>query len=160
MQEGRGQPGVQQANEYPIHFSTLALQQLEDLGFDYGIEIEEDDQEDKFTFELGANRPDQLSIEHLLYTLKVYLQIEPIRNYTFLPPKEKIIVKNATKQVRPFIVGAILRDVTLDQAAYDSFIDFQDKLHQNYCRKRKLVAIGTHDLDTIQGPFVYDAKPP
>ena len=36
----------------------------------------------------------------------------------------------------------------------------QDKLHQNICRKRTLVAIGTHDLDTIQGPFVYDALPP
>lgn len=37
---------------------------------------------------------------------------------------------------------------------------FQDKLHQNICRKRTLVAIGTHDLDTIQGPFTYDALPP
>ena len=27
-------------------------------------------------------------------------------------------------------------------------------------RKRSLVAIGTHDLDTVQGPFIYDAKPP
>ena len=27
-------------------------------------------------------------------------------------------------------------------------------------RKRSLVAIGTHDLDTLQGPFIYDAKPP
>lgn len=36
----------------------------------------------------------------------------------------------------------------------------QDKLHQNICRKRTLVAIGTHDLDMIQGPFVYDALPP
>jgi phenylalanyl-tRNA synthetase beta chain len=26
--------------------------------------------------------------------------------------------------------------------------------------KRTLVAIGTHDLDTIKGPFVYDAKAP
>jgi hypothetical protein len=26
----------------------------------------------------------------------------------------------------------------------------QDKLHENICRKRTLVAIGTHDLDTIQ----------
>nr|KAG5691848.1 hypothetical protein BaRGS_033452 [Batillaria attramentaria] len=43
---------------------------------------------------------------------------------------------------------------------YNSFIDLQDKLHQNLCRKRSLVAIGTHDLDTIKGPFVYDAKPP
>ena len=28
------------------------------------------------------------------------------------------------------------------------------------CRKRSLVAIGTHDLDTVQGPFIYNAKPP
>lgn len=27
-------------------------------------------------------------------------------------------------------------------------------------RRRTLVAIGTHDLDTIQGPFIYDALPP
>lgn len=36
---------------------------------------------------------------------------------------------------------------------YESFIDLQDKLHQNLCRQRKFVAIGTHDLDTIEGPF-------
>lgn len=28
------------------------------------------------------------------------------------------------------------------------------------CRRRTLVSIGTHDLDSIQGPFIYDAKPP
>lgn len=27
-------------------------------------------------------------------------------------------------------------------------------------RKRSLVAIGTHDLDTVRGPFTYDALPP
>lgn len=54
----------------------------------------------------------------------------------------------------------MLRDVTFNSARYASFIDLQDKLHQNICRKRSLVAIGTHDLDTIQGPFTYDALPP
>lgn len=53
-----------------------------------------------------------------------------------------------------------MRDVTLNSARYASFIDLQDKLHQNICRKRSLVAIGTHDLDTIQGPFTYDALSP
>lgn len=43
---------------------------------------------------------------------------------------------------------------------YESFIDLQDKLHQNIGRKRTLVSIGTHDLDTIQGPFIYDAQKP
>lgn len=33
-------------------------------------------------------------------------------------------------------------------------------MHWLLFRRRTLVAIGTHDLDTIQGPFIYDAKPP
>lgn len=62
--------------------------------------------------------------------------------------------------MRPFIVAAILRGVSFDAARYASFIDLQDKLHQNICRKRALVAIGTHDLDTVEGPFSYEALPP
>lgn len=62
--------------------------------------------------------------------------------------------------MRGHLVAAVLRNVTLTQDAYNSFIDLQDKLHQNIGRKRSLVSIGTHDLDTIQGPFTYDAKAP
>ncbi len=43
---------------------------------------------------------------------------------------------------------------------YNSFIDLQDKLHHNLCRQRKFVAIGTHDLDTIEGPFRYMCRDP
>ncbi len=70
------------------------------------------------------------------------------------------IVRPETLLVRPFVVCAVLRGVTFDEARYNSFIDLQDKLHQNICRKRSLVAIGTHDLDTLQGPFTYEALPP
>uniref|UniRef100_A0A8C1XQD8 Phenylalanine--tRNA ligase beta subunit n=1 Tax=Cyprinus carpio TaxID=7962 RepID=A0A8C1XQD8_CYPCA len=55
---------------------------------------------------------------------------------------------------------AVLRNITFTQERYESFIELQEKLHQNICRKRTLVAIGTHDLDTISGPFTYTAKPP
>jgi len=50
--------------------------------------------------------------------------------------------------------------VKFTQARYESFIALQDKLHQNLARQRTLVAIGTHDLDTLQGPFTYEALPP
>lgn len=53
------------------------------------------------------------------------------------------------------MVAAVLNNVQLTQERYDSFIDLQDKLHQNICRRRTLVAIGTHDLDTVEGPFTY-----
>lgn len=39
-----------------------------------------------------------------------------------------------TSQIRPFVVCAVLRGVTFDEARYNSFIDLQDKLHQNICR--------------------------
>ncbi|XP_048006668.1 phenylalanine--tRNA ligase beta subunit isoform X2 [Leguminivora glycinivorella] len=66
----------------------------------------------------------------------------------------------STAQIRPYAVAAVLKGIHFTKESYDSFIDLQDKLHQNICRKRTLVAIGTHDLDTVQGPFVYDALPP
>jgi len=73
---------------------------------------------------------------------------------------ERMTVKPETALVRPFVVCAVLRGVTFDKVRYNSFIDLQDKLHQNLCRQRSLVAIGTHDLDKVQGPFTYEALPP
>jgi phenylalanyl-tRNA synthetase beta chain len=70
------------------------------------------------------------------------------------------VVKPETALVRPYVVAAVLRGVTFDAARYASFIDLQDKLHQNLCRQRSLVAIGTHDLATVRGPFTYEALPP
>lgn len=40
-----------------------------------------------------------------------------------------------------------------------SFLDLQEKLHFNICRRRTLVAIGTHDLDTLEPPFTYEVSP-
>ena len=65
-----------------------------------------------------------------------------------------------TGLIRPFFAGAILRDIKFTPRSYASFIDLQEKLHQNICRRRQLVAIGTHDLDTLTPPFRYEARPP
>lgn len=53
-----------------------------------------------------------------------------------------------------------MRNVTFTAESYASFIELQEKLHANICRRRTLVAIGTHDLDTVQGPFTYEALAP
>lgn len=71
-----------------------------------------------------------------------------------------MVVEQSTSPIRPFVVCAVLRDINFDIRNYKSFIDLQDKLHQNICRKRAIVAIGTHDLDTLRGPFRYQALPP
>lgn len=70
--------------------------------------------------------------------------------------RHQIFIKPDVFSIRPFVVAAVLVGVRLDADSYASLIDLQDKLHQNICRKRTLVAIGTHDLDTVQG-FTFES---
>ncbi len=69
-------------------------------------------------------------------------------------------MKHQTSRIRPYVSGAVLRNIQFTQERYESFIALQDKLHQNLARQRTLVSIGTHDLDTLRGPFTYEALPP
>ncbi|XP_017472072.1 PREDICTED: phenylalanine--tRNA ligase beta subunit isoform X2 [Rhagoletis zephyria] len=115
-----------------------------------------------YRIDIPANRYDLLCLEGLVTSLLVFQgKIKP-PTFGLVEPAQRQVLKilPETAQIRPFAVAAVLRNITFDKQAYDSFIELQDKLHQNLCRKRSLVAIGTHDLDTIQGPFTYEARAP
>ncbi|KAJ2707724.1 phenylalanine--tRNA ligase subunit beta [Coemansia sp. IMI 203386] len=146
-------------------------EQFRELCFEFGIELEEDSSEEgelaegeraMLKIDIPANRYDLLCIEGLSRALSVFLGREKEPNYRLasIDKPQRITVSKECSQVRPYIVGAILRGIKLNAERYQSFIDLQDKLHQNLCRRRTLVAIGTHDLDTVQGPFTYEARTP
>lgn len=103
-----------------------------------------------------------MCLEGLARGLQTFLKKEqpPIYKAVRASSTQRVHVTPNVAAVRPFVVAAILRNVTFNPTSYSSFIDLQDKLHQNICRKRTLVAIGTHDLDTVKGPFKYDALKP
>ncbi len=88
------------------------------------------------------------------------MKILPNVYFIFFKKPNFLLIFYQTQRIRPIVVGAVLRNITFDADSYNSFIKLQDKLHQNLCRNRTLVAIGTHDLDTIQPPFIYDAREP
>ena len=116
-----------------------------------------------YKVEVPANRYDLLCYEGLITSLKVFKGLEPIPLIRLLgSPLEstKMTVAPSTAAIRPYVVCAVLRNVSFSEANYQSFIDLQDRLHQNLCRRRTLVAIGTHDLDTVTGPFTYEALNP
>mmetsp|Transcript_13774 Transcript_13774/g.19696 ORF Transcript_13774/g.19696 Transcript_13774/m.19696 type:complete len:654 (-) Transcript_13774:309-2270(-) len=121
-----------------------------------------------YKIDVPANRYDLLCIEGLSRALKIFLGTMEAPNFTVLQPPISDssphmvmnVIQEHTEQIRPFVVCAVLKDITFTQERYDSFIDLQDQLHRNLCRQRTLVAIGTHDLDTLQPPFTYDARPP
>lgn len=105
-----------------------------------------------------------LCFEGIQLMLNIFRSKTPVPNWRLVEPssgkRETLTITETTSQVRPYAAGAILRNIKFTQQSYESFIALQDKLHMNLARQRTLVAIGTHDLDTIQGPFKYDALSP
>ncbi|GAA5924181.1 hypothetical protein JCM3775_005615 [Rhodotorula graminis] len=149
--------------------------EFDELLFQYGLELDEDTLSDpdhpagephQLKIEIPANRYDLLCIEGIARALKLYLQPElGVPTYALRPApagtERTVRVKAETSQIRPYFASAILRNVRFDKLNYASFIDLQDKLHQNLARRRTLVAIGTHDLDKIApGDITYEALPP
>ncbi|KXZ43211.1 hypothetical protein GPECTOR_97g749 [Gonium pectorale] len=117
-----------------------------------------------YKIDIPANRYDMLCVEGIARALNIFRGTQASPEYRMADMAGRaplqMVVKAETALVRPFVVCAVLRGVKFDAARYNSFIDLQDKLHQNLCRQRTLVAIGTHDLATIKGPFTYEALPP
>ncbi|KAK3328273.1 phenylalanyl-tRNA synthetase beta chain [Cercophora scortea] len=146
---------------------------FQDLCFDFGIELDGDTEDDpsrpkdqapELAIEIPANRYDMLCFEGIAMHLNIFRGKLATPNYKLVDiPESKmqsITVTEETAKVRPYVAGAILRNLKFTEASYQSFIGLQDKLHQNLARQRTLVSIGTHDLDTIKGPFTYEALPP
>ena len=112
-----------------------------------------------------------LAIEYSLNLFKCVFQtakVRPhcvsaiLRNITFTQVRAKrnhsYMILSTTAFVnfnKMFLIYALLF-----QDSYNSFIELQEKLHQNICRRRALVAIGLHDMDKIKGPFRYTAESP
>ncbi|CAN0369983.1 unnamed protein product, partial [Laminaria digitata] len=141
-----------------------------------------------YKIDIPANRYDLLCIEGLARALRVFLDKEESPVFHTVEPtggaseRQKMTVGSGAASIRPYVVCAVLRGVSFDAKSYKSFMDLQaspspppslhishscyndarriDKLHQNICRRRTLVSIGTHDLNTVKGPFRYDAVPP
>jgi phenylalanyl-tRNA synthetase beta chain len=63
-------------------------------------------------------------------------------------------------KVRPCILGAVVRNLTLDEEAVKELMEMQEDLHWGLGRNRVKVSIGIHDLDKVQPPFTYMAAEP
>uniref|UniRef100_A0A5F9C7D2 Phenylalanine--tRNA ligase beta subunit n=1 Tax=Oryctolagus cuniculus TaxID=9986 RepID=A0A5F9C7D2_RABIT len=161
---------------------TYTDEEFDELCFEFGLELDEITSEKEiiskeqgnvkakgasdvvlYKIDVPANRYDLLCLEGLVRGLQVFKERIKAPVYKRVMPKgeiQKLTCTEETAKVRPFAVAAVLRNIKFTKDRYDSFIELQEKLHQNICRKRALVAIGAHDLDTLSGPFIYTAKRP
>ena len=69
-------------------------------------------------------------------------------------------VDSTVSKVRPYVLGAVIRDIKLDDEAVRELMEIQEDLHWGIGRDRRKASIGVHNLDSVEPPFTYKAVPP
>lgn len=115
----------------------------------------------KWQVETYPNRPDLLSVEGLARAYRGFFDIEEGREeYEVQKGSIEVEVDSSVEEVRPYIGGAVVRGLELNERMINGLIQLQEKMHETLGRRRDKLAIGLHDLDQVEPPFTYRAVEP
>ena len=120
--------------------------------FGLGLEFEGETEDGLLQLEFAPDRLDRLSVEGVARSLRyqygddrgVYIPDTNAADWT-------IEVDGSVPDERPYVTGAVVRGLDLDEAGLESLIQLQEKLHATMGRKRAKGAIGVHDLTMLKG---------
>ena len=132
----------------------------EDL-FGLGLEFEGETDDGLLQFEFAPDRLDRLSVEGVARSLRYHYGDD---RGVYVPEANDaewtIDVDESVPDERPYVTGAVIRGVDLDEGALESLIQLQEKLHATMGRGRAKGAIGIHDLAMLKGaPLQEGAEP-
>jgi len=131
----------------------LNEEELEEKTSLLGIPIEEIN-ENEIIVEVTPNRPDLLSEQGYTRALNMFLGYNVgLRKYNVYNSKEKVIIEDSLKGIRPYTACAIVKDLDLDEEKINEIINLQEKLHLTFGRNRKKVAIGVYPFEKIKTPI-------
>ncbi|GAA0532085.1 phenylalanine--tRNA ligase subunit beta [Halorubrum ejinorense] len=120
--------------------------------FGLGLEFEGETEEGQYQFEFAPDRLDRLSVEGVARSLRYhYGDARGVYVPNTNDPEWTIEVDESVPDERPYVTGAVVRGVDLDEAALESLIQLQEKLHATMGRGRAKGAIGIHDLAMVKG---------
>jgi len=132
----------------------------EDL-FGLGLEFEGETDDDLLQFEFAPDRLDRLSVEGVARSLRYHYGDD---RGVYVPeandPEWTIEVDDSVPGERPYVTGAVIRGVDLDEGALESLIQLQEKLHATMGRGRAKGAIGIHDLAMLKGAPLQEGSEP
>ncbi|WP_193309539.1 phenylalanine--tRNA ligase subunit beta [Halorubrum halophilum] len=129
--------------------------------FGLGLEFEGETDDGLLQFEFAPDRLDRLSVEGVARSLRYHYGDD---RGVYVPETNDaewtIEVDESVPDERPYVTGAVIRGVDLDEGALDSLIQLQEKLHATMGRGRAKGAIGIHDLAMVKGaPLQEGAEP-
>ncbi len=101
-------------------------------------------------------RPDLLGAAGLARALRGYLGIETgLPRFELASSGYTVEVKKGMEDIRPFIVGAVVRGLELDDEGLRVLMKMQENLHWALGRDRRRASIGVYDLATVKPGFVF-----
>src|SRR5271157_1546818 len=113
---------------------------------------------DAIRVEYSPNRPDYGTDFGVARGLRGLLGIETgAPQYSAKPSGISVSVDRRLSSVRPFISCVVARGLRLDDENVRQIISLQEDLHNGLGRKRRVVAIGLHDMDAVAPPLSYRA---
>jgi len=123
----------------------------EDL-FSLGLEFEGETDDGGFELEFAPDRLDRLSVEGIARSLRYQYGHD---RGVYVPETNDaewaIEVDESVPDERPYVTGAVVRGLDLDESRLESLIQLQEKLHATMGRGRAKGAIGVHDLAMLKG---------
>jgi len=107
------------------------------------------------------NRPDLWSTTGIARELRGELGKEKgLPKFKVRPSTHKVIVESGLEKIRPLTVCAVVKNLSLTEAAIEQLIALQEKLSENFGRERKEAALGIYDADKIKWPITFRAADP
>jgi phenylalanyl-tRNA synthetase beta chain len=132
------------------------IQRLPMIGADFD-KVEDDD----ISMEFFPNRPDLSSVEGIARAARAFFNFKKgMTNYKLNESNITLTVDPSVKNVRPYIASALVTDVVMTDELISSLMGLQERLHFGIGRNRKKVAIGVHNNEPVQPPFIYKAVDP
>ena len=127
-------------------------EELKDDLFALGLEFEGESDDGDFELEFAPDRLDRLSVEGIARSLRYQYGHD---RGVYVPEANDaewaIEVDESVPEERPYVTGAVVRGLGLDESRLESLIQLQEKLHATMGRGRAKGAIGVHDLAMLKG---------
>jgi len=127
-----------------------------------GTDLEKLDK-DEIVVEIFPNRPDMLSMQGFVRSLRTFMGIDKgIKKYSARKPERdfRVIIDKSVEKVRPYTACAIVKNLKFDDVKIKEVIQLQEKLHTTFGRDRKKAAIGIYPFEKITLPISFVGKNP
>ena len=116
---------------------------------------------DEISIEFFPDRPDLASVEGIARASRAFFEFETgLKKYDIKKSDVELIVDPSVKKVRPYVVTALVKNITMTDELIASLMELQEKLHLGLGRNRRKVAIGVHNYEPVEPPFTYKAVDP